>query len=954
MTHYRYSSRASLLALGLMLALPGAASAQDAASAEADAAAPGQADAAQDAIVVTGSRIARAGFTAPTPVTVLGMDRLQNSAASSVGDAIQQLPSVLPTVSATTAGVTIGAGGYRTIDLRGLGAPRTLVLVDGRRFIGSTSQGTVDTNLIPGILVDRVEVVTGGASAAYGSDAVAGVVNFILNKKLDGIRLNFQSGISQAGDDHDVLLSGAAGTSFADGRGHAIFGVEYADNRGVGNCYREPMPNRRFCQEEWQVLSNTTPGVNGYPAYYTTDNVHTGLLAQGGVINSGPLRGNQFNAAGELVPFTYGILQGLFMGGGSGEYENPFRTAGVIKVPVERIATFGHVDFDFTDHLSGFAEASFGRVNVITSGSQIRDTGLVIQRSNPFLTPATVDRMTALDLQTLTVGRAGDDLGFATGDTTVETWRATAGLEGRISDRLKWDVYYQYGRTDFSQAVSNNRIGANFTRAIDAARDPVTNEIVCRATLSADPAVRAAAQGCVPLNIIGANRFSPEAKAYSFGTALQDTKLEQHVVAANLSGSLVDLWAGPVSFAVGAEHRQDSISGTTDPISQKLGFYVSNGTAFTAPAVKVTEGYLEGLVPLLNDAPLARHLELNGAVRYTDYSTSGGVTTWKVGATWDLNDWFRLRGTRSRDIRAPNLLELFGSTTSASSRVVDETGVQWLPRVFTGGNDQLRPETADTWTIGAVFSPKWGALNGLRLSVDYYDIQIDDAISQVGGQTIVDRCFADRSSSFCDLVTFGTTNTAEIVEVRNPWLNLNTLIVRGIDIEGDYRLRLADAQSLSFRVLASYVKDYITVDSVGAIDRAGQTGVQTGALPGMPRWTVNGTISYDSGPFNFNMQGRYIGAGIMDVTLVGPTDAGYSTDLPNSISDNHIEAMFYLDVGASYTFELADERKLQIFGAIKNLTNPSPPVNVYSGSGTNPFLFDMVGRRFTIGARVSL
>jgi len=266
-TNYRCSSRASLLAMGVMLALPGVASAQDATPAEQDT--PALAEAAtDDAIIVTGSRIARAGFTAPTPVTVLGTDRLQNSAASSVGDAIQQLPSVLPTVSATTAGVTIGAGGYRTIDLRGLGAPRTLVLVDGRRFIGSTSQGTVDTNLIPGILVDRVEVVTGGASAAYGSDAVAGVVNFILNKKLDGIRVNLQSGISQAGDDHDVLLSAAAGTSFADGLGHVIFGAEYADNRGVGNCYRETMPNRRFCQEEWQVLSNTKPGENGYPAYY--------------------------------------------------------------------------------------------------------------------------------------------------------------------------------------------------------------------------------------------------------------------------------------------------------------------------------------------------------------------------------------------------------------------------------------------------------------------------------------------------------------------------------------------------------------------------------------------------------------------------------------------------------------------------------------------------------------
>ncbi|HWJ69916.1 MAG TPA: TonB-dependent receptor [Sphingobium sp.] len=950
MTHYRYSSRASLLALGLMLALPGAASAQDAASAEADAAAPGQADAAQDAIVVTGSRIARAGFTAPTPVTVLGMDRLQNSAASSVGDAIQQLPSVLPTVSATTAGVTIGAGGYRTIDLRGLGAPRTLVLVDGRRFIGSTSQGTVDTNLIPGILVDRVEVVTGGASAAYGSDAVAGVVNFILNKKLDGIRLNFQSGISQAGDDHDVLLSGAAGTSFADGRGHAIFGVEYADNRGVGNCYREPMPNRRFCQEEWQVLSNTTPGVNGYPAYYTTDNVHTGLLAQGGVINSGPLRGNQFNAAGELVPFTYGILQGLFMGGGSGEYENPFRTAGVIKVPVERIATFGHVDFDFTDHLSGFAEASFGRVNVITSGSQIRDTGLVIQRSNPFLTPATVDRMTALDLQTLTVGRAGDDLGFATGDTTVETWRATAGLEGRISDRLKWDVYYQYGRTDFSQAVSNNRIGANFTRAIDAARDPVTNEIVCRATLSADPAVRAAAQGCVPLNIIGANRFSPEAKAYSFGTALQDTKLEQHVVAANLSGSLVDLWAGPVSFAVGAEHRQDSISGTTDPISQKLGFYVSNGTAFTAPAVKVTEGYLEGLVPLLNDAPLARHLELNGAVRYTDYSTSGGVTTWKIGAVYEPVREIRFRGTRSRDIRAPNVSELFSPLTSSFSSILDRrTGVNTLTPILRGGNADLRPEVADTWTAGVVLQPDFGFLDGLRFSVDYYDIEIRDAIGAIGAQTIANRCF-EGAQEFCQYLVIGPDKV--IQQATDRFLNVNRLTTRGLDFELDYSVNTAGAGRWSFRGLATRVLELVTTDSAGSVDRAGQTGVPVSAIPGIPDWTLDGSLTWDAHPVSVTFQGRYIAQGKYDVTLIGPDEPGYSMTAPNSINNNIVDSYFIANL--SVRFNVGKDDRFQFYGVVNNLFNRVPPLSPGSQGYANAVLFDQVLRTFRAGVRMKM
>lgn len=951
----RYPNGVSLCALALMLIFPAAAAAQDEVSqpdvqGERAAAEEVSGEDAQ-AIVVTGSRIARAGFSAPTPVTTLGTERLENSAVSSVGDAIQQLPSVLPSTSATTAGVTIGAGGYRTINLRGLGAPRSLVLVDGRRFIGSTSEGTMDTNLIPGILVERVEIVTGGASAAYGSDAVAGVVNFILNKRLEGVRLNLQSGISQDGDDRDILLAGAAGTSFSDGRGHVIFGAEYADNNGVGNCYREPMPNRRFCQEEWQVLSNTTPGVNGYPAFLIADDVHTGLLAQGGVINGGPLRGNQFNAAGELVPFNYGILQGLFMGGGSGHFENPFRTAGAIKVPVSRLATFARASYEFADNLNAFAEASFGRVNVITSGSQIRDTGLVIQRTNPFLTPSTVARMTSLGLQTISIGRAGDDLGFATGDTTVETWRAVAGLDGRISDRLKWDVYYQYGRTDFSQAVSNNRIGANFTRAIDAVRDPITDQIVCRATLSPNPAIRAAAAGCVPLNIIGANRFSPEAKSYSFGTALQNTKLQQHVFAANITGDLADLWAGPVSFAIGGEHRRDSISGTTDPISQNLGFYVSNGTAFSAPAVKVTEGYLEGLLPLLKDAPLARHLELNGAVRYTDYSTSGGVTTWKIGTVYEPIEEIRFRATRSRDIRAPNVSELFSPLTSTFSSILDRrTGVNTLTPIQRGGNPNLRPEVADTWTAGVVLQPAFGFLDGLRISLDYYDIKIRDAIGVIGAQTIANRCF-EGAQEFCGYLVQDPVSGV-IERATDRFLNVNSIATRGLDFELDYAFDTGSMGRWSFRGLATRVLDLITTDSAGSVNRAGQTGVPVSAIPGIPDWTLDGSLTWDANAVAVTFQGRYISAGKYDVTLIGPDEAGYSATARNSISDNTVDSYFIANL--SVRFNVGPDNRFQFYGVVNNLFNRVPPLSPGSQGYSNAVLFDQVLRTFRAGVRIRM
>jgi len=945
------------LALSLMLPMPALAQDLSAQGQPADGqlqaetpAATAQPPAAEE-IVVTGSRIARAGFTAPTPVTMLGTERLENSAASSVGDAIQQLPSVLPSTSATTAGVTIGGGGYRTINLRGLGAPRTLVLVDGRRFIGSTSEGTVDTNLIPGILVDRVEVVTGGASAAYGSDAVAGVVNFILKKEMEGIRLNLQSGISQDGDDRDILLSGAAGTSFADGRGHIVFGAEYADNNGVGNCYQESMPNRRFCQQEWQVLSNSTPGTNGYPAYYITDNVHTALLAQGGVVNSGPLRGNQFNSAGELVPFNYGILPGLFMGGGSGEYENPFRTAGAIKVPVERLSLFSHAELELGGDTTAFAEGSYGRVNVITPGSQIRDTALVIQRTNPFLSDATVDRMTRLGLQSITIGRAGDDLGFATGDTTVKTWRGTAGLNGKLGNGLSWDAYYQYGRTDFRQAVSNNRINANFTRAIDAARDPVTDEIVCRATLSPDPAVRAAAAGCEPLNIIGANNFSPEAKAYSFGTALQKTRLEQHVIAANINGNLFDMWAGPFSFAAGVEHRRDSISGTADAISQNLGFFVSNATAFDAPTVKVTEGYLEGLAPLIEDAPFAHHLELNGAVRYTDYSTSGGVTTWKIGTVYEPIEQIRLRATRSRDIRAPNVSELFSPLTSTFSSILDRrTGVNTLTPILRGGNPDLKPEVADTWTAGIVLQPDFGFLDGLRFSVDYYDIKIRDAIGVIGAQTIANRCF-EGAQEFCQYLVIDS-QTGVIQQATDRFVNVNKLSTRGLDFELDYSTDTPGAGRWSFRGLATKVFDLITTDSAGSVNRAGQTGVPVSAVPGIPDWTLDGSITWDYHPVSITFQGRYISAGKYDATLIGPDDPAYDITSRSSINDNTVDSYFIANL--SVRFNVGEDDRFQFYGVVNNLFNRKPPLSPGSQGYSNAVLFDQVLRTFRAGVRIKM
>lgn len=957
-TDTRFGSGLSHYALAAALAALGASGAL----AQSDEGSASAESAASEAIVVTGSRIARQGFTAPTPLTVIGQDSIQAQGDTNIAEVLNELPAFRPSQTPENSFVTItGNIGARTLDLRGLAPQRTLVLVNGRRFIPSSPQGTVDLNLIPTMLIQRAEVVTGGASAAYGSDAVAGVVNLILDTKFTGLRAQAQYGLSERGDDKNYQAALAGGTSFGGGRGHVVAAFEFAQNKGVGGCFQidwcaEEYSN--FTNTDWIAPSGANPNPNNpLPNRVLLPHKHPTLITPGLINSPGAggnalLRGTYFRPDGTPVinGWKYGQWPSTFAQvGGDGHLDDPFTSAHLMKSPVRRWSAYLHGEYELTDSLKAFTELSYGDVLGHQNGAQFRETSLTIRRDNPFL-PAEVLALMGLNQASIALARDGDDFGVAKYRGQNKTFRGVAGVQGQLGGNWTWDAYYQFGHNQYDQEMANNRINSRFLLAVDAVRNGA-GDIVCRVNADANPVNDDPA--CVAVNLFGENQWDPGAKSYFYGTGWQSATIKQHVAAGNIQGQPFHTWAGPVSVATGVEYRRDTIAGSADPISQINGWYVGNGSAVSGK-VDVKEGYLEAIIPLAKDLPFAKNLEFNGAIRLTDYSTSGSVTTWKVGMTWDVVDWLRFRGTLSRDIRAPNLLELFGSTTSASSRVVGATGVQYLPRIFTGGNDQLTPEIADTWTIGAVLTPKWGAFNGLRISVDYYDIQIEEAISQVGGQTIVDRCQRANVPEFCSLITFGSTNPNEITQIRNPWLNLNTLIVRGIDIEADYRLRLADRQSVNFRILASYVSDLITVDTVGSINRAGQTGVQTGAQPGLPRWTTNTTISYDHGPFNFNVQGRFISAGIMDVTLIGPKQPGYSTNLSNSTSDNDIEAMFYVDIGASYTFKLDNSRSLQIYGAVKNLTNPVPPVNVYSGSGTNPFLFDIVGRRFTIGARVSL
>jgi outer membrane receptor protein involved in Fe transport len=902
-------------------------------------------------IVVTGSRLAPTGFSAPTPVTVLDAEQIQRLAVTNVSDALNQIPSFRAQGSRATGGVFGNNLGAQTADLRGLGSNRTLVLIDGRRVVASTVTGgsftpggVVDLSIVPTSILSRAEVVTGGASAAYGSDAVAGVVNLIINDRLQGIRLQAQSEISERGDNEEYMLSLAAGTSFGGGRGHIVFAAEYIDGGGVGDCY-----TRGWCAQSYGPIQNPSPGANGIPAVTLLPNARTATAAPGGLINAGPLRGTAFDANGNPVAYPYGTYYGggLFMSGGSFIDRNPFFQYYSLVVPVERFNLFGNLKYDITDNVRAFLQASYSNVKSSSQQAQVREAALVIRQDNAFLPTSVRNQMAALTLATVTVGRIGNDFGPSLTSTDRDTMRIVAGLEGRLGGDWRWDAYYQFGQTDYNQQSSNNKINANFTRAIDAVVDPGSGQIVCRATLSADPAVRAAAAGCAPLNIFGENRWSPAGYAYSFGTATADIRLRQHVAALNLRGTL-----GPVRVAVGGEYRGENVNSTVDPISAALGFYTNNGVAVNGSA-DVVEGYVEAAISVFEDQAWANLLELNGAARYTHYNTVGGVATWKLGAIYEPVEGLRFRATRSRDIRAPSLFELYSPTTRSQAAVRDPvTNTQSLVAILSGGNPNLGEETANTFTAGIVLEPR-GMFRGLRFSADYYDIQVDEVITSLGAQIIANQCAGGGAANICALITRDANNN--ITQISNPLLNLNQLHVRGIDFEALYRLSLAADTTLTLRGVATHLMKLTTIDIAGnAVNRAGMVGAPNGQVSGLPSWSFNAQATVDHGPFSLTTQVRFIAGGKYDATLLGPEDEGYSPSLTNSISTNRVPAETYVNLQFQWTVMQADDgRQLQFYGVINNLLDNQPPNYLPSSTGpTNAVLYDIVGRAYRIGVRV--
>ncbi len=922
----------------------------------AQAAAPAQV-AAVEQVVVTGSRLATAGFTAPTPVTIVGAAQVAQRSPALIGELINDLPAFRQTSGPTNVTNGILATAQSLLNLRGLGATRTLVLVDGLRHVPVNTTGTFDTNLIPTSLIDRTEVVTGGASAAYGSDAVAGVVNLVLKNKLDGLTGNVQWGLSQRGDNVEPLVALAWGRSFMNDRLHVMIGGDYNENHGVGTMYV-----RDWGKKEPGAL--TLSASRGNQANQIISNfVELDNVTPGGIITAGPLKGVAFRNDGTPYNFQY---TGLFSGAteqvdpAQVNYGNTEYSRMPLRDPYERTATLAKAQFEITPDLVASMSYNYGALFTHTnSGTCCANMTYLISRDNAFLPAPILNAMIANNLQTISVGRRDPAYPTSVSGNRTETHAFAAGLKGKVFTDWTWDIGFTNGLTDGTVALSATPRNADQAAAVYAVRN-AQGQITCGPVATNPNFNNQAADvkalyiknlntGCVPYNMFGAYGGGQEnSYNYFVSKASKNSVAKQTTAEINLAGSPMTLPAGEVSLAVGAGWRKDEVSevGCDDCLKNAL-FNQNFPTWGGSNTVK--ELYSEVGVPLLKDVAFFQKLDFNAAVRRTSYQISGDVTTWKAGGTWDVNDALRFRITRSRDIRAPNLSELFNPGATGRGNVINKAnGNSGTIASGTTGSPTLVPEIADTLTGGVVFQPKWGFTNGFRLSVDYYNIDIAGVIGSISTQDVLDRLLVQKLSEYEQYVTRDNTPLG-FAKVVTPNLNLNSQKVDGIDIEASDRIPLDSFNlpgRLEVRALASWLDDLRTIQvlSTGAVSDQDSAGFAP------PEWQGSVDLTYTLNALTVNLNTKLKSATLYQSTAIGPDNTkDYNPANTNSINQNQWPASIVYRLNASYDIRNNDGKKLQVYGVIDNLMDKDPPIIAITNLGNT--YYDMIGRSFKVGVR---
>ncbi|KQN71228.1 TonB-dependent receptor plug domain-containing protein [Sphingomonas sp. Leaf62] len=935
----------------------------------------------QDAadIVVTGSRIVANGFNAPTPTTVIGEEQIANNAQPNIFNTIQQLPSLQGSTGASTGTFSTSSGtqGLSSFSLRGLQPIRTLTLLDGQRVVGANVTGVPDISMFPQLLVKRVDIVNGGASASYGSDAVGGVVNFITDTRFKGFKANVLGSITTYGDDETALVQAAYGTSFMGDRLHLIVSGEYDHEGGVGpGNYGTDLAGRRDWHRASTLLNSGITSGPG-PQFTYSDFAQPYQYAKYGLINNGPLQGIAFDANGTPVNFNYGS-GGTPLGNGrvsncypgnsfcvGGDLSGAPGSSASLKSKLERMNGYGRIGFDLDASNEIYGTVNIAQVKTSNQPSPgYNRPNLTVQCANPFLPQLIRDRCATAGITSFNFGSSNGQLPNQLVQTDRDQYRFVVGAKGKVAvvgTDWTYDAYYQHGTTKVAIDVDRIVLQPRYVAATNAV--VLNGAIVC-----AD--ARARALGCQPINIFGDFRPSQAALDYLMPQAgpLQRTTLKQDVASLNFSGQPVDLWAGPLSVAFGGEYRReyyrvrgDAYGAGVADVSPNSALYPADpllnsaqGSNWAAGNYKngtgkydVLEGFVEVNLPLV-DSDVAGRANLNAAARLTDYSTSGTIWAWKVGGTWATPfDGLTLRAVTSRDVRAPNLSELFAAPTVTTLPSFNDPFRNVAVQVFqnTVGNPNLRPETARDTELGIVYArPSW--LPGLSLSVDYYQIKLNGVVSSLSPDQIVRFCF-EGDQTFCGGFQLDGPQGSNFVNVQ-PF-NLASWKTSGFNLEASYQWRqpLGLPGNFTIRALGTHVREFIVDAGIAGVAKRDDAGANSGAIPD---WKWLATQTYDSGRLTLTVQERWFSDGVFNNNyVVCQTACPVSTGNYNTVNFNRMKGEFYLDLGAS--FKITDNAVL--YGKVDNVmdNDPTPSPQTNTGLDVNPALYDTLGRTYRAGLR---
>jgi iron complex outermembrane receptor protein len=833
-------------------------------------------------IAVTGSRIKRTDMETASPVSVIDASAILSSGATSIDDVLQKMTSSGGAM--TNAAVNNGSGGNASMNLRGLGSNRTLILVNGRRMIasGTGAASTVDLNTIPVSMIQRIEVLKDGASAVYGTDAIAGVVNVILKRDFDGLELNTQTGISGQGDADETSIDFTLGNTFD--KGNVVINAQYT-KRGEAS-----QADRGF--SECPIAEK---GAAGAKTTYCA--------------------GSSYSEGGHVWGDNGADLSGL--GGEYHEFTDADRfnysKDSFLSTPMERLNLSFAGTYDLTDSTMFFSEAMYSK-----RWSDQQMAPQPIWNKGPWVyQPKAAGGWMTDDLlpwvangEGVSYGRRMVESGTRQSSQTVDTIRIVLGLEGEFDNGWTWDASYNKGKNDSVNTLANlHNLGS-------------INDAVLEGTF--DPFLQESWQG---------DNIAP----YIY-TELNSGGSELDIIAATLSGGIVDLPAGELGFAAGYENRKESAHYTPDSLTAQ-GLANDPRVEGTAGEFSVDELYAELAIPLLADLPMAQQVDMSAAVRYFNYSTFGEDTTWKLGLTWRLYDDLMVRGGRSTAFRAPTVSELFGGKSPSFNQVVHPATTQTQAEVTVGGNDLLTPEEADITTIGLVYSPSY--VEGLSFTVDYFDIGITNTITAVDSNYVANQCLgADGSlintgTALCQSSNISLDNTGRI-KFDNGLQNIGATNTSGYDINVAY---VFDALDLSWKagLDSSILSSYEEFDPDGkAVDYRGYI---TGGVGAYAKFKSNFNITATGDDWSATYEARYID-GMDSFACKADTTKCYAPT---------VSSIVYHDLSGSYDVT----NTVRMSAGVNNIFDEEPPYFTGNNdSNTDPYTYDVLGRYFFVRANV--